>query len=150
MLEPIFHFIDGAAVPSLSGATFASENPATQETIAEVASGQAEDIERAVAAAERAFKNDWSKRAPAERGKLLYKVADALLERREDFARAESRDSGKTYQANLNIDVPFCADFWRYYAGAADKLRSPVVANEPGVHRYAVREPYGVIGAIAP
>ena len=150
MPEQIFHFIDGASVPSLSGATFWSENPAMQETIAEVASGQAEDIERAVAAAERAFKNDWSKRAPAERGKLLYNVADKLLERREEFARAESLDAGKTYQANLNIDVPFCADFWRYYAGAADKLRTPVAANEPGVHRYAVREPYGVIGAIAP
>jgi aldehyde dehydrogenase (NAD+)/phenylacetaldehyde dehydrogenase len=149
-MEKILHFIDGESVPSLSGATFISENPATQEIIAEVASGQTEDVDRAVAAAERAFKNDWSKLAPAERGKLLYKVADKLLERREAFARAESLDSGKTYQANLNIDVPFCADFWRYYAGAADKLRSPVVANEAGVHRYAVREPYGVIGAIAP
>jgi acyl-CoA reductase-like NAD-dependent aldehyde dehydrogenase len=149
-MEQILHFIDGENVPSLAGATFVSENPATQEIIAEVASGQAEDIDRAVAAAERAFENDWSKLAPAERGKLLYKVADKLLERREAFARAESLDAGKTYQSNLNIDVPFCADFWRYYAGAADKLRAPVVANEPGVHRYAVREPYGVIGAIAP
>jgi aldehyde dehydrogenase (NAD+)/phenylacetaldehyde dehydrogenase len=150
MTEQILHFIDGENVPSLSGATFVSENPATQETIAEVASGQAEDIDRAVSAAERAFKNDWSKRPPAERGKLLYRVADKLIERREQFARAESLDAGKTYQANLNIDVPFCADFWRYYAGAADKLRAPVTANEPGVHRYATREPYGVIGAIAP
>jgi acyl-CoA reductase-like NAD-dependent aldehyde dehydrogenase len=150
MAEQLLHFIDGASVPSLSGATFVSENPATQETIAEVASGQAVDVDCAVIAAERAFKNEWSTLAPAERGKLLAKVADKLLERREDFARAESLDSGKTYQANLNIDVPFCADFWRYYAGAADKLRAPVVANEAGVHRYAVREPYGVIGAIAP
>lgn len=150
MAEKIYHFIDGENVPSLSGATFLSENPATEETIAEVASGQAEDVDRAVAAAERAYKNEWSKITPTERGKLLYKVADKLLERRADFARAESLDSGKTYQANLNIDIPFCADFWRYYAGAADKLRAPVVANEAGVHRYAVREPYGVIGAIAP
>jgi acyl-CoA reductase-like NAD-dependent aldehyde dehydrogenase len=149
MNKKIFHFIDGEDVASLSGETFLSENPATGETIAEVSAGQAEDVEKAVESADKAFQ-EWSKVSPVERGKLLYKVAEKLLEKREEFARAESIDSGKTYQANLNIDVPFCADFWRYYAGAADKLRTPVPNNEYGTHRYAVREPYGVIGAIAP
>lgn len=148
-MEKIHHFINGESVDSISGETFTSENPATQETIAEVAFGKAEDVNAAVESADKAFK-DWSRLAPAERGKLLYKVAEKLLEKREEFARAETEDSGKTFQSNLNIDVPFCADFWRYYAGAADKLRTPVVANEYGTHRYAVREPYGVIGAIAP
>lgn len=149
-MQEILHFIDGQSVSSISDETFESENPATGETIAIVASGQKEDVDRAVEAADRAFQGAWSKLAPAERGKLLYRVAEKLLERREEFARAETEDSGKTYQSNLNIDVPFCADFWRYYAGAADKMRTPVVANEAGVHRYALREPYGVIGAIAP
>lgn len=148
-MKRINHIINGESVPSCSGKTFVSENPATEEVIAEVAFGEAEDVNAAVESADTAFK-DWSRFAPAVRGKLLYKVAEKLIERREDFARAESEDSGKTFQSNLNIDVPFCADFWRYYAGAADKIRTPVVANEPGVHRYAVREPYGVIGAIAP
>jgi aldehyde dehydrogenase (NAD+) len=149
-MKRIRHFINGESVDSISGETFLSENPATGESFAEVASGRAEDVDRAVESAYAAFKNEWSRAAPATRGKLLYKVAEKLLERREEFARAETEDSGKTLQSNLLIDVPFCADFWRYYAGAADKMRTPVVANEYGVHRYAVREPYGVIGAIAP
>ncbi len=149
-MQTIQHIIDGEKVSSKSGKTFASENPATEEQIAEVAFGEAADVDWAVESADKAFRGEWSKFTPAMRGKLLYKVAEGLMEKREEFARAESEDSGKTFQSNLNIDVPFCADFWRYYAGAADKLRTPVVANEYGTHRYAVREPYGVIAGIAP
>ena len=149
MDQTINHIINGEIVPSRSGKTFLSENPATEEIIAEVAFGEAEDVDAAVCSADEAFQI-WKNVTPLERGKLLYKVADKLLEKREELALAETLDSGKTYQSNLNIDVPFCSDFWRYYAGAADKLRTPVVANEYGTHRYAVREPYGVIGAIAP
>lgn len=145
----INHIVNGKSVPSKSGKTFASENPATEEQIAEVAFGEAEDVDAAVKSADEAFQI-WKNFTPLERGKILWKVADKLLEKREELARAETEDSGKTFQSNLNIDVPFCADFWRYYAGAADKLRTPVAANEAGTHRYAVREPYGVIGAIAP
>lgn len=148
-MRKLNHVINGKSVPSKSGKTFFSENPATEEIIAEVAYGEAEDVDFAVESADRAFR-EWSRLAPAERGKLLYRVAEKLLEKREEFAKAETEDSGKTYQSNLNIDVPFAAEFWRYYAGAADKIRTPVVANEFGTHRYAVREPYGVIGAIAP
>jgi acyl-CoA reductase-like NAD-dependent aldehyde dehydrogenase len=148
-MNVINHIINGESVPSKSGKTFQSENPATEETIAEVAFGEAEDVNAAVQSAEEAFKI-WKNFTPLERGKLLSKIADKLMERREEFALAETEDSGKTFQSNLNIDVPFCADFFRYYAGAADKLRTPVPNNEFGTHRYAVREPYGVIGAIAP
>ncbi|MCS6874703.1 MAG: aldehyde dehydrogenase family protein [Acidobacteriota bacterium] len=148
-MRKIYHVINGERVPSRSGKTFFSENPATEEIIAEVAYGEAEDVDYAVESASKAF-CEWSRLAPAVRGKLLYKVSEKLLERAEEFARAETEDSGKTYQSNLRIDVPFAAEFWRYYAGAADKIRTPVVANEFGIHRYAVREPYGVVGAIAP
>ena len=148
-MRTINHIIDGESVASVSGKIFASENPATEEQIAEVAFGEVEDVDAAVESANEAFQI-WKNFTPLERGKLLYKVADKLLERREEFARAETEDSGKTFQSNLHIDVPFCADFFRYYAGAADKLRTPVANNEFGTHRYATREPYGVIGAIAP
>lgn len=148
-MNKILHYVDGADVASKSGKTFASENPATEEIIAEVAFGEAEDVDAAVKSADETFEI-WKNVSPSERGKLLYKVADKLMERREEFALAETEDSGKTFQSNLNIDVPFCADFFRYYAGAADKLRTAVPNNEAGTHRYAVREPYGVIGAIAP
>jgi aldehyde dehydrogenase (NAD+) len=145
----INHIIGGESVASKSSKTFLSENPSTEEIIAEVAFGEAEDVDDAVNSADEAFQI-WKNVTPLERGKLLYKVADKLLEKREEFALAETEDSGKTFQSNLHIDVPFCADFWRYYAGAADKLRTAVPNNEAGTHRYAVREPYGVIGAIAP
>ncbi len=149
-MKQILHYIGGERVASKSGKTFLSENPATEETIAEVAFGEAEEVnDAALNLADKAFQT-WKNVTPLERGKLLYKVADKLLERREEFALAETEDSGKTFQSNLNIDVPFCSDFFRYYAGAADKLRTPVPNNEPGTHRYATREPYGVIGAIAP
>lgn len=148
-MQTINHYIDGEEIASESGKTFLSENPATEETIAEVAFGESADVDAAVESAGKAFEI-WKNFAPLERGKLLYKVADKLLERREEFALAETEDSGKTFQSNLHIDVPFCADFFRYYAGAADKLRTAVPNNEAGTHRYAVREPYGVIGAIAP
>ena len=148
-MNQILHYIVGESVASRSGKTFLSENPATEETIAEVAFGEAEDVDAAVKSADEAFQI-WKNFAPLERGKLLYKVADKLLERSEEFALAETEDSGKTFQSNLHIDVPFCADFFRYYAGAADKLGTAVPNNEAGTHRYAVREPYGVIGAIAP
>lgn len=148
-MEKICHIIDGKEVSSKSGKTFFSENPSTEQIIAEVAYGEAEDVDLAVESAHRAFR-DWSALSPIERGKLIYKVADKLLEQAEELARAETQDSGKTYQSNLKVDIPFAADFWRFYAGACDKIRTPVVANEFGVHRYAIREPYGVVGAIAP
>lgn len=148
-MKIINHIIDGVGRTSFSGKTFFSENPATEETIAEVAFGEAEDVNLAVESANEAFES-WKIVSPHERGKLLYKVADKLLEKREEFALAETEDSGKTLQSNRNIDIPFCADFFRFYAGAADKLRTPVANNEFGTHRYATREPYGVIGAIAP
>ena len=88
-MNQILHYIDGESVASISGKTFLSENPATEETIAEVAFGEAEDVDAAVESADEAFQI-WKNFAPLERGKLLYKVADKLLERREDFALAES------------------------------------------------------------
>ncbi len=149
-MRRIYHLIDGREVPSHSGSYFASENPATGEQFAEVAAGDETDVDAAVKAALRAFQGPWSKITPAERGRLLYRVAELIEARAEELAAAETLDSGKPLAANRHIDLPFCVDFWRFYAGAADKLRTPVVANEPGVHRYAVREPLGVVGAIAP
>jgi acyl-CoA reductase-like NAD-dependent aldehyde dehydrogenase len=148
-MKQIQHIINGESVASKAGQTFPSENPATEEPIAEVAFGESADVDAAVEGADCAFAG-WAVMPAKERGLLLNRVADLLIERCEDFAQAETEDSGKTLQSNRIIDVPFCADFWRFYAGAADKMRTPVVANEPGTHRYATREPYGVIAAIAP
>lgn len=149
-MELITHYINGADVPSQDGATFVNENPATGATLGQVAQGGPADVDAAVQAASAAFRGSWARLTPAQRGRILYRVADLLERDAEALALAETLDSGKPLSANRNIDIPFCADFWRYYGGAADKLRTPVAANEYGTHRYALREPYGVIGAIAP
>ncbi len=150
-MQEIKHFIGGREVDSLSGATFTKDNPATGEIFATVARGGAEDIDRAVEVAEQTFKSGvWSRLAPAERGKRLAKVAQLILDNLQSLAEAETRDSGKPLQDNLRIDVPFSADYWTFFAGAADKVQTMVVANEPGMHRYTLREPYGVVGCIAP
>ena len=149
-METINHLINGKETPSQSGATFRNENPATGETIGDVALGGAADVDAAVTSAQAAFYGDWSRLTPAQRGKLMYRVAELLEARGEEIAQAETIDAGKPLANNRVIDVPFCADFWRFYAGAADKLRTPVAASEPGTFRYTVREPYGVVGAIAP
>jgi acyl-CoA reductase-like NAD-dependent aldehyde dehydrogenase len=149
-MEQVNHLINGAETPSQHGETFLNENPATGETLGAVALGGAADVDAAVNSAQAAFYGEWSRLTPAQRGKLMYRVADLLEKHGEEIAQAETIDAGKPLANNRVIDVPFCADFWRFYAGAADKLRTPVAANEPGTFRYTVREPYGVIGAIAP
>ncbi|MCV5185499.1 aldehyde dehydrogenase family protein, partial [Escherichia coli] len=92
---------------------------ATGEQFAEVAAGDETDVDAAVKAALRAFQGPWSKITPAERGRLLYRVAELIEARAEELAAAETLDSGKPLAANRHIDLPFCVDFWRFYAGAA-------------------------------
>jgi acyl-CoA reductase-like NAD-dependent aldehyde dehydrogenase len=150
-LRQVLHHIGGRDIPSVSGAIFVKHNPATGEPLAEVARGVEEDVDLAVEGAWRAFqKGPWPRMTPAERGRKLAKVAELLRTRAHELAEAETIDSGKPFHDNLHIDLPFSADFWDFYAGAGDKLRGYVAASEPGMHRYTLREPYGVIGCIAP
>jgi aminobutyraldehyde dehydrogenase len=125
-------------------------NPATGELIVEVPEASIEQVNRAVAAANRAF-DSWSETTPGERSKLLLKLADAIEENAESFARLESMNCGKPYARALGDEIPAIADCFRYFAGAA-RCMSGTVANEylAGHTSFIRRDPIGVIASIAP
>jgi acyl-CoA reductase-like NAD-dependent aldehyde dehydrogenase len=137
------HFIGGEFVPSTSGETFATIDPATGERLSRVAAGSAEDVDRAVRAARTAYERYWRPLSPARRASYLYRIARAISERAREFAVLETLDNGKPIKESRDFDVPQAAAHFFYYAGWADKLA------------YAARgahEPHalGVVGAIVP
>jgi aldehyde dehydrogenase (NAD+) len=137
------HFIGGRWVPPASGATFPTVNPATEETLAHVAVGDAEDVARAVAAAREGYERYWRPMRPAERAKYIYRIARALTERSRELAVLETKDGGKPIKESRDFDVVQAAAHFFYYAGWADKLRYAI----PGI---SDPRPLGVVGAIVP
>jgi aldehyde dehydrogenase (NAD+) len=107
------------------------------------------DVDRAVAAARRAFPG-WSRMAAAERGRLLLKLADAIEAHAEELARLESIDTGHPIRDSRRLDVPRTANTFRYFGGMADKHEGSVVPVDPGFLNYVLREPLGVVGQIVP
>jgi phenylacetaldehyde dehydrogenase len=149
-------FIGGKPVDAVSGNSLDVFNPATTERIARVASGGAEDIDRAVKSAREAF-GSWRKARPAVREKLLLDLADAIEARADDFAVIETLDNGKPVTVAKGMDVASVVSFIRYTAGWATKIdgRSmtptlPPVPDEAQIVAYTRREPVGVVGAIVP
>ncbi|WP_027582206.1 aldehyde dehydrogenase family protein [Bradyrhizobium sp. Ai1a-2] len=142
--------IDGARVPAVSGRTFKSLNPATEEVIATISEGGAADVDRAVAAARRAFEGPWRTMRAAERGHILLKWAELLKQHAEEIVELESLDAGKPIAAVLRQDFPAAIDTLTYYAGWADKIGGDVVNTRDDALTYTVREPVGVVAAIVP
>ncbi|BBC01761.1 aldehyde dehydrogenase (NAD+) [Bradyrhizobium japonicum] len=142
--------IDGARVRSLSGNTFTSLNPATEQVIATVAEGNEADVDRAVAAARRAFEGPWRTMRAAERGHILLRWAELLKQHADEIAALESLDAGKPISAVLRQDFPAAIDTLTYYAGWADKISGDVVSARDDALTYTVREPVGVVAAIVP
>jgi len=150
-------FIDGDWVDAASGRTFTTPNPATGELLATVAEGDAEDIDRAVRAARRAFEEGpWSRMTPSDRGRLIWKIGDLVLEHLDELAQLETLDNGKPYGVAQVADVPLAADLFHYMAGWATKIEGNSinisVPFAPGAnfHAYTLREPIGVVGQIIP
>jgi acyl-CoA reductase-like NAD-dependent aldehyde dehydrogenase len=144
-------FIDGRYTDAVSGATFDSINPATGKLLARVASGDAEDINRAVTSARAAFrKGSWSNLAPAKRKKILLRFAELIRERSEELALLETLDMGKPITDSLKADVPGAARCIQWYAEAIDKVYDQVAPTGPGALALITREPLGVVGAIVP
>jgi phenylacetaldehyde dehydrogenase len=142
--------IDGAFVPALSGATFETVNPASGQVIAEVASGAADDVDRAVAAARRAFEDAaWTDLNPHDRTRLMLGIADAIEANAAELAMLESLDGGIPILLTRGM-VADAAKAFRYYAGWPTKLQGTVNPVDASVHCYTVREPVGVCGAIIP
>jgi len=150
-------FINGQWADAASGKTFETPNPATGATLAHIAEGDAEDINRAVAAARKAFdEGPWGRITPSERGRIIWKIGDLILEHAEELAQLESLDNGKPYAVALGADVPLAADLFHYMAGWATKIEGNSinisVPYMPGAnfHSYTLREPVGVVGQIIP
>ena len=125
-------FIDGKFVDAKKGGRFASVNPATGEAFAEVAAGTAEDIDRAVAAARKAFKSgSWSKMAPRARMEVMNRFAALVDENAEALAVLETLDMGKPISDSLSVDIPATARCIQWYAEAIDKIYDEVASEHP-------------------
>jgi aldehyde dehydrogenase (NAD+) len=135
-------FIGGKFVAPKSGRYFDSINPATEETVAEIAEANAKDVAAAVSAARRAYNNVWGKMPGRERGKYLYRIARLIQEKARELAVIETMDGGKTIKESRDIDLPLVAAHFFYYAGWADKLDYAFPGRKA--------QPLGVAGQIIP
>jgi phenylacetaldehyde dehydrogenase len=148
--------IDGEWCNSASGNVFETHDPATGTLLATVAEGDALDIDRAVTAARRALDGAWSRLSPSERGRIIHRAGDLIMDHAEELAELDSLDNGKPKSVALAADVPLAADLFWYMAGWATKLNggtiAPSVPYLPGAefHAYTTREPVGVVGQIIP
>ncbi|CAA7043357.1 unnamed protein product [Microthlaspi erraticum] len=143
--------IDGNFVDSASGKTFETLDPRTGEVIAHVAEGDAEDINRAVKAARKAFdEGPWPKMTAYERSRIMLRFADLVEKHSEELASLESWDNGKPYQQSLTAEIPMLARLFRYYAGWADKIHGMTVPADGNYHVQTLHEPIGVAGQIIP
>jgi acyl-CoA reductase-like NAD-dependent aldehyde dehydrogenase len=142
-------FIEGEFVPAAEGGFIPVYNPHDNSLIAKVAEATAADIDRAIAAARKAFPA-WKRMAAADRGRLLLKLADAIEADAPYLSELESIDTGHPIRDTKNLDVPRTAAAFRYFGGIADKVQGTIVPVEPGFLNYVTREPLGVVGAIVP
>ena len=149
-------YIDGQWVEAASGKTFATLDPATEREICQVAEAGAEDVDRAVAAATRAFQDSaWSRMIPAAREALLLRWADLVERHGDELAELESLDNGKLVLYARMVDVPATVNLIRYYAGWATKIQGVTTNVSIGIpntefHAYTLRQPVGVVGQIIP
>ncbi len=143
--------INGQWVNSVSGKTFPTINPSTAEVITQVAEADAADVDKAVAAARAAFeKGPWRKMTAAQRGALMYKLADLIEKNMDELAQLEALDNGKPYSMARAADLPLVIACYRYYAGWADKLQGKTIPVSGRYFTYTKHEPVGVVGQIIP
>ncbi|KAF4362429.1 hypothetical protein F8388_012221 [Cannabis sativa] len=140
------HFVDAA-----SGKTFPTYDPRSGEVLAHVAEGDAEDIDRAVAAARKAFdEGPWPKMTAYERSRVLLRFADLVEKHNDEISALESWNNGKPFEQAAKAEVPMLARLFRYYAGWADKIHGLTVPADGNYHVQTLHEPIGVAGQIIP
>jgi aldehyde dehydrogenase (NAD+) len=150
-IKPGKLFINGEWVDSVSGKTFDTLNPATEEILTSVAEGDKADIDLAVAAARKAFEEGpWKKTDARDRGKVLLKIMELIDKNREELALLETLDNGKPISETTNADLPLVIDCFLYYAGWADKIHGETIPVRGEFFNYTLREPVGVVGQIIP
>ncbi|XP_056169636.1 benzaldehyde dehydrogenase, mitochondrial-like isoform X2 [Syzygium oleosum] len=143
--------INGKFVDAASGKTFPTLDPRTGDVIAHVAEGSAEDVDRAVAAARKAFdEGPWPRMTAYERSCILLRFADLLEKHKDDLAAIETWDNGKPYKQAAEVEVPGIIRLMRYYAGWADKIHGLTVPADGEYHVQTLHEPIGVAGQIIP
>ena len=144
-------FIDGARVDAASGETIAKTNPATGETISQLASCGEADLDRAVVAARRAYESgEWSCADAGFRRERLLELARLIEERAEEFALLDTLDMGKPVRETTTIDAPGSAALYRFYGEAIEKHEDRIPVTPPGSTALVTREPLGVVGVIVP
>ena len=143
--------IGGDWVDASDGKEIDSINPATGQIWASFPEATAEDVDRAVRAAHKAFSDsEWASFTPTERGRRLYQLADLLEQHSETFGQIETTDTGKLYQ-ETRFQAAYIAEFYRFFAGCADKLHGDTLPiDKKDMFVYTLREPLGVVAAIVP
>ena len=148
-VNPAKCFINGKWTASASGAEIDLINPSDGSTLCAIARGNADDIDAAVQAARAAFEGEWGRVAAAERGRILHKIGQLVLENADELAQLEATDVGKPLK-QAYADVNALARYMEFYAGAADKLHGETIPYLDGYTVYTLREPHGVTGHIVP
>lgn len=141
--------IAGEEVPAASGGFIEDRNPANGELLGTVASAGANDVDRAVRSAADAFARTWQRTRPAERGRILVRIAAAIRARADTLARTECLDTGKPLR-QARADTEVAARYFEFYGGAADKILGTTIPLGTGLLDYTVREPLGVSAHIVP
>lgn len=144
-----FNFIDGRQVPAHGGDTIEVLDPSTGEAFTSIPRSGAAEIDDAVKAARRAYHGAWGKLTATERGRLLNKLAAAILANQDELSLLECRDTGKP-MVQARADIAACARYFEYYGGAADKLHGETIPYAAGTTVMAVRVPHGITGHIIP
>jgi aldehyde dehydrogenase (NAD+) len=148
-IDPTHCFIAGAWVPALSGQVITLKNPSDGSPLCNIARGNAADIDRAVMAAEAALDGAWGKLAAFERGRILHRIGELVLDNIDELTALESMDVGKPVTQARN-DVVALARYMEFYAGAVDKIHGATIPFLEGYTVYTMREPHGVTGHIIP
>ncbi|PPQ64575.1 hypothetical protein CVT26_001973 [Gymnopilus dilepis] len=144
-------FIGGKWVEPVEGGTIDVVNPATGKVITKVSVGTKKDVDLAVQAAKKAFKESWGYKCPGgQRGRLLYRLAELMEEKIDEFAALEALDVGKVFGNAKTQDIRGCIDTIRYYAGWADKVQGKTIEVRESKFAYTRHEPYGAVGQIIP
>ena len=142
--------IGGEWRDAAGGVTMPVVNPATEETIAEVAAATAADVDAAVAAARAAFEGPWGTMSARERGRLIWALGERMKEHADELARLETLHNGKPITESRQIEIPAAADCFLYFAGWADKIMGETIPVAGPQFVYTLREPLGVVAAIVP
>ncbi|HEY0875014.1 MAG TPA: aldehyde dehydrogenase family protein [Vicinamibacterales bacterium] len=143
-------FINNEWRPAASGKTMDVVNPATEEVCATVPSADVEDLNAAVEAARAALNGPWGKMSARERGRLVRKLGERLMERADEIARLETLHNGKPIMESRHIEIPLAAECFEYYGGWSDKVMGETIPVKGNYLNYTLREPLGVCAAIVP